>query len=214
MASGAAPMTYARAMPRVGAKRRADVKSPADPSARVLRAAERCIAVHGIRKTTMEDIANEAGMSRPTVYRYFADRDELLVALISQHSHALGKRAHQFIERQPSFGDQLVEGLLFIADHGSRDPFTRHLVQLDGSQLSRKMTESRSYDRLTAEFWDPFLDKAAEDGRLVRNLDRADAHLWLGSVGLMLMRLLDDDRSEIERYRRMLRSFVVPAFVR
>jgi AcrR family transcriptional regulator len=109
----------------------------------------------------MEDIAREAGMSRPSVYRYFADRDDLLVALIAQRSRALTDRAHKFISRQDTLPDQIVEGLLYIADHGRRDPFTRILVDLDGTSLGQRMATSRTSETLTAEFWDPFLDDAA-----------------------------------------------------
>jgi AcrR family transcriptional regulator len=39
--------------------------STADARERILAAAERCIDRHGIRKTTMDDIASEVGLSRP-----------------------------------------------------------------------------------------------------------------------------------------------------
>src|ERR1700756_178522 len=91
-----------------------------DPRDRILAAAERCIARHGIRKTTMEDIASEVGMSRPGVYRYFADRDDLLIELITRHARVLRDRAHKFIYRQTSLPDQIVEGLLYISDQARR----------------------------------------------------------------------------------------------
>src|SRR6202048_4314792 len=64
-----------------------------DARERILAAAERCIERHGIRKTTMDDIAREVGLSRPSVYRYFADRDDLLIELIARHARALLDRA-------------------------------------------------------------------------------------------------------------------------
>src|SRR5262245_62178864 len=87
-----------------------------DPHDRILDAAERCIVRHGVRKTTMEDIASAVGMSRPGVYRYFSDRDDLLVELITRHSRALRDRAHKVISRQAGLQDQIVEGLLFTAN--------------------------------------------------------------------------------------------------
>jgi AcrR family transcriptional regulator len=44
-----------------------------DARERILAAGERCIDRRGIRKTTMDDIASEVGLSRPSVGRYFAD---------------------------------------------------------------------------------------------------------------------------------------------
>src|ERR1700758_2183771 len=70
-----------------------------DARERILAAAERCIDRHGIRKTTMDDIASEVGLSRPSVYRYFADRDDLLIELIARHARTLVNRAHKPMSR-------------------------------------------------------------------------------------------------------------------
>ena len=65
---------------------------------------------------------------------------------------------------------------------------------------------------LTAEFWDPFLDTAYVNNEVPRVLPRADIILWLHSLGLMLMRGLEDGDRDLERYRFILRHFVAPAF--
>lgn len=43
---------------------------------RVLDAAYACFVRHGVRKTTMEDIARAAGMSRPAVYQYVRGKED------------------------------------------------------------------------------------------------------------------------------------------
>jgi AcrR family transcriptional regulator len=106
-------------MPRGSRSRPAASASPDDARERILAAGERCIDRHGIRKTTMDDVAAEARLSRPSVYRYFSDRDDLLIELIARHARVLNDRAHKTMSRQSSVPDQIVEGLLYIADHGS-----------------------------------------------------------------------------------------------
>jgi len=160
----------------------------------------------------MEDVASEVGMSRPGVYRYFADRDDLLIELVSRHARVLLDRAHKFIARQTRLPDQAVEGLLYIADQARRDPLTRHLIEPDGTSLGRRMIASRTLEILTAELWDPFLDAALTNNELPRGLTRSDTILWLQSLGLMLMRGLEDGDADLERYRSILRRFVAPAF--
>lgn len=151
-------------------------------------------------------------MSRPSVYRYFADRDDLLVELISRHSRALLDRAHKFISRHTTLPEQIVEGLIFIADHGRRDPLTRHLINPDGTSLGRRMIASRTSEMLTSEFWDPFLDTAYANHELPAGLPRSDIYLWMGNLGLMLMRGLEDGDGDLKRYRSILGRFVAPAF--
>jgi AcrR family transcriptional regulator len=199
-------------MPRGTRSEAATTTTAEDARDRLLAAAERCIERYGIRKTTMEDIALEVGMSRPGVYRYFADRDDLLVAIVAQHSRALMDKAHKVIARQDNLADQIVEGLLYLADQGRRGTFTRHMVNPDGTDLGRRMVASHMSETLVAEFWDPVLDAAVKAGRLPDGLPRRDIHLWLRELCLMLMRGLEDGDADIRRYRSILRNFVAPIF--
>src|SRR4051812_49890187 len=96
--------------------------------AELLRAADRCIQRHGIRKTTMDDIAREAGMSRPSLYRHFAGREELLLALSTAHARALTTRTLAAIASYGSFSERLVGSLLFLAGDGHLHEPSRFLV--------------------------------------------------------------------------------------
>jgi AcrR family transcriptional regulator len=199
-------------MPRGSRSQPTAPASTDDARERILAAAERCIDRHGIRKTTMDDIACEVGLSRPSVYRYFADRDDLLIELNTQHARALIDRARKSISRQSRLPDQIVESILYTADHGRRDPLTRHLIDPDGTSLGRRMLASGMSEMLRAELWDPYLDAALANNELPAGLPRSDIHLWLGNVTVMVMRGLEDGDGDIRRYRSILRRFVVPAF--
>lgn len=179
---------------------------------RILAAAERCIGRHGIRKTTMDDIASEVGLSRPSVYRYFADRDDLIIELLSQHARALLDRAHEPISGQSSLPNQIVESVLHIADHARRDPIMRHAIDPDSSSLGRRMIASGMSEMIRAEMWDPFLDAAVANNELTPGPPRSDIRLWLGNVTEMVMRGLEDGDGDVKRYRSILRRFVAPAF--
>src|ERR1700733_9445608 len=100
-------------MPRRSTSQLAAATSTDDVRERILAAAERCIDRHGIRKTTMDDVACEVGLSRPSVYRYLPARDDLLIELIPRHSQALLVRARKSIPGQSSLADQIVETVLY-----------------------------------------------------------------------------------------------------
>lgn len=51
---------------------------------RILVGAERALSRAGARGTSMEDVAREAGVTRMTVYRYYASRDDLMRALLER----------------------------------------------------------------------------------------------------------------------------------
>ena len=199
-------------MPRRSPSQPAAPASMDDARERILAAAERCIDRHGIRKTTMDDVAREVGLSRPSVYRYFADRDDLLIELITRHARALLARARKSVSQQSSFPDQIVESLLYVADHGRRDPLTRHSIDTDGTSLGKRMIASGTSEMCRAEMWDPILDAAVANNELPAGLPRSDIHLWLGNVTKMVMRGLEDGDGDVRRYRSIIRRFVVPAF--
>jgi len=88
------------------------------------------------------------------------------------------------------------------------------LVSVDDSKFGQRLASTDTSATLTGEFWDPFLDAAEERGELRPGLDRHDIHVWLGHVGLLLMGLMTrEPDSDPAKYRDLLRSFVVPAFV-
>jgi AcrR family transcriptional regulator len=183
-----------------------------DARERILAAAERCIDRHGIRKTTMDDIASEVGLSRPNVYRYFADRDDLLIDLITRHARTLLVLVRKSTSRQSTLPDRLIETVLYTAEYARRDPLTRHCIDPDGTSLGRRMIASGTTEMVRAEMWDPILDAAVANNDLPPGLPRSDVHLWLGNVTKMVMRGLEDGDGDVKRYRSILRRFVAPAF--
>ena len=55
-------------------------ESHAAARTRLLEAAQACIERHGFSKVTLSDVAAAAGVTRPTVYRYFGSAEELFNA--------------------------------------------------------------------------------------------------------------------------------------
>lgn len=51
-------------------------------SARILDAASRCFSQKGFQNTTIIDVADAAGVSRPLVYKYFGGKDGLIDSLL------------------------------------------------------------------------------------------------------------------------------------
>ncbi len=62
---------------------------------RILDAARRLIFRTGARKLSLSDVATVAGVSRPTIYRYFVSKEELIAAL---GKHEV-RRFHAAMER-------------------------------------------------------------------------------------------------------------------
>ena len=68
---------------------------------RILDAAEACLRRDGIRRTTVAGVADEAGLSRAYVYRFFADKSTLLSAALIRRDEAFWAEANERIAAAP-----------------------------------------------------------------------------------------------------------------
>lgn len=60
--------------------------NPARGAARILAAARQCYTDSGVSSTTIDDIASVAGVSRRTVYRYFDNKEAIILAVVEQQA--------------------------------------------------------------------------------------------------------------------------------
>ena len=84
----------------------------ADAERRLLDAAARCIGRWGIRKTSLDDVAREAGVSRATVYRMFPGGKDRVVQGVFLHE--VGRFLHGLdadLRAADTLEDLLVVGL-------------------------------------------------------------------------------------------------------
>jgi AcrR family transcriptional regulator len=180
----------------------------------LLLAAEACFNRYGILKTTMVDIARACGVSRPTVYRYFDDRDSLILAVIVRRSHKLVRHARAFIDTQPTFADKVIEGLIYLVDHGRQDEIVRLLVTPEHMQLATAILgASEAAVGATAALWDPIFAEAQANGDMPADINRVDACAWLTYVQLILIGRIDVVPDDPDTHRAMLRNFVLPALI-
>lgn len=63
----------------------------------ILDAAILTASLHGVARLSLSDVARAAGLSRPTLYRYFSSRDELLGAALMAETTALVERVAQSV---------------------------------------------------------------------------------------------------------------------
>ena len=145
----------------------------------LLIAAETCVRRYGIAKTTMGDVAAEAGVARPTVYRYFADRDQLFVAVVERRSRMLIDRAAAYIGKQAMLADKLVEGLIFLVTKGRKDDIIRLIVSPEHIHLATGLVGGSGVAAdLTEALWQPILAAAVQAGELDPQIDLRAA--WCG----------------------------------
>jgi AcrR family transcriptional regulator len=106
-------------------------------AAAILDAAARALAEHG-RGANMADVAETAGISRATLYRYYPDREALLDALAAQALADAGSRlADAGLERAPveEAIERIVRALTAVGDRYA--VLIREQVEADPGEIER-----------------------------------------------------------------------------
>lgn len=103
---------------------------------RILEATFACVARYGLGKTTVEDVAREARVSRATVYRYFpGGKDELIRDTISWEVGRFFTRLATAVEGVDDFADLLVEALVFAHEAVEGHEVLQKVLQTEPERL-------------------------------------------------------------------------------
>src|SRR5690606_3465921 len=89
---------------------------------RLLDAAARRVARDGMAGANVAAVAAEAGVSRPTVYRYFADRQALVEATMMHAGRDLTRRLGEHLRGFRSPAEMAVEAVCFVRREIPREP--------------------------------------------------------------------------------------------
>jgi TetR/AcrR family transcriptional regulator len=171
---------------------------------RILDAAYECFTRHGVRKTTMDDIAAAAAMSRPAVYQYVRNKEDVFRRLAGRIFDGALERARvaavgegtlaQRLDRILAVKLQVTARLFHDSPHASE--LIGESARVSGD-LDRAFTQSMS-DLITATI----TDAAAEADLALRDTDARE----IAELALALTRGLEADLTDPDRPRERLRD--------
>lgn len=179
----------------------------------LLDAAQRCFSKFGVERTTMAAVAAEAGVHRATVYRYFADRDQLTVAVLLRTSAPLFERAAEVMRRGEDVEDAVVEAVSLAIDEALTDDQLRSLFDAASGRVTAHIAglSSEFFARALATTI-PALRRAEEAGRLRPDVDPEEACRWLMRIAMSF--LSSDPPLDLQEHHRLLRTYVTAAMFR
>jgi AcrR family transcriptional regulator len=96
----------------------------------LLEVAKTCIERHGFSKVTLSDVAAEAGVTRPTVYRYFGSAEELFNAAAITASGGYLERVRSRAMQREDPVERVVEALTISISEMPDDPYVKELFQM------------------------------------------------------------------------------------
>lgn len=149
--------------------------SPEARRAQIIDSAVKLIVARGLSSFSLEEVAAEAGVSKPLIYKYFTSRDELLKAVLEREytylrgrgldvlppdlpfeplvRHAVHRSMDYLYERGPIMrllaGDRAVAGLVQDRDRDERGVMTRYFAEAAARNFGVTATEAQIISILT-----------------------------------------------------------------
>ncbi|WP_084477057.1 TetR/AcrR family transcriptional regulator [Actinokineospora enzanensis] len=132
----------------------------------LLDAARECVLTHGVRRTTLTDVARRGGVSRMTLYRRFPDVRSLLATLMTREFGQLLTRTAHAAEG-PHARARLVAGAVAGVRALVADPLLRTVLDRDGELVLPYVVERLgSTQHIAEQFLLAQLVAGHEDGSI------------------------------------------------
>ncbi len=97
---------------------------------RIIQGAEELFLTTGIKSVTMDDIARHLGMSKKTIYQFFKDKNELVIALVKRKLQEDEDQMADIISRSGNVIEEMVNMMKCSEEIFSRiNPIVIHEMQ-------------------------------------------------------------------------------------
>ncbi len=148
-----------------------------DPRERVLAGTYECAARFGLGKTTIDDVAREAGVSRATIYRLFpGGRDQILRETVGWEMNHFFVRLAEAVADAPDFATRLERALVFARRALLEHAVLQKVLAAEPDVLLPLLTvEQHRVLRYIRDYLGPLLAVERDAGRLLPGIDLDDA---------------------------------------
>ncbi len=195
--------------------------APEDTTAareRLIDAAERCIDRFGLSKTTLEDVASEAHVSRATIYRYFGNRDELVLeVLLRELDRQFDTSLAAFVRNADTpekAGRAIVDAAVYLLDTIRGSAKLQLFLHREGGSVTATISgASRAFFTAVVADLRPHLETARQAGTVRDDIDLDEAGEWIVRTIVSLLTVEGPAERTRSDERRMLATFLVPALV-
>ena len=178
-----------------------------DTQQRILDATIDCVKTWGVEKTSLNDIAKRAGVTRPTVYNYYGNRTAVIRAALLSSGHHFAERVIAHIQAWPTPADRLVEAVVFALEELPKEPYLAVITRAD---LSSYIYEDALSDREGVEMCLAIFNTVF-DGTTLSEQDRIEVMELSVRLALSLLMLSGPATHEGDNLRGFLRRRLVPA---
>jgi AcrR family transcriptional regulator len=191
-------------------------KQKADRDQRILKAATRLFREEGYDRTKIETIAAKAQVSIGTVYNYYQNKGDLLVAIVSMEVNEVLRAGAALIEQPPGGVAAAVTDLIFIyLDHSLvylTKEMWRHAMAISTRQPDSPFGRRYSDldDRLTRQVC-ALIERLQAEGRVKADVDAAAAgEVIFNNTNMMFILFVKSEEMTLEALKATITRQLAP----
>ena len=102
-----------------------------DAEDRICMAAFDCFNRLSIERTTMSDIARTAGITRPTLYKYFKNKTDVVFTAVDREAYRFAESVVAHAKQFPTIEERIIETIVYVVAEFPKAP-NLSLVLQDG----------------------------------------------------------------------------------
>ncbi len=180
----------------------------------LLDALERCFDRFGIRKTTLADVAEEAGVSRTTIYRYFPDRQALIDQVVLRNIDYQWATIGKMVKGASTLEEWLIESMMLFQRQYKKDGKVNLYIRVDGMTAGLQIALSKQGLEVVINHFEDLFVKAERDGRLAPKLKKEDIAEWIHRTNHTLLAHPSQAIKREKDLRRWLSAQIYGGFAR
>ena len=154
----------------------------------ILRAATDLFSEKGYHEVTMEEIAEEMGVSKGTIYNYFSSKENLYLEILKGSFEAIEALLHEEVENSDPAPLKLRKLLTTIFTFYRRNLKVLRILSRDETHLLKEHFElTEKWRARRVRLYEKIIEKGIDEGNFVRQNPRLRALMLYGAVGAVMV---------------------------
>ncbi len=184
----------------------------------IIDAAERVVFSEGFEHATMDAVAQEAELSKATIYLYFKSKEDLYFAIFMRGQELLFNMVDESLQRLRSTQKKLEAFLKTVVSFQEKHPdyfnafyyFLTHRMEI--SEDSEDWQKNRELDQIYLGKWMDLVKRGKDEGLIRQGLKAVDSVLliWMQLIGFL--KIYSEIQPDLERQFSVTRDSMLKQY--
>lgn len=170
--------------------RKKNVQNTENKKEEIMQQAFRLMAKKGIKEISMREIADACGVTKPVLYYYFKDKEDLCFKLITEKMDKANDELDAYVKSGASFKDILVfifsSYVFSLGKKKEQDDFFLHLHSFAMSN-PRFLKRMEDFRKKSFKIFRGILDEQCKKGCIKKEVKEIGLHFILANIAHLIM---------------------------